>query len=134
MVKRKENPTHIKRDNLSRFKKSIIDGMKYHNIEPLLITINSSSIRRSSCWMIMSILSSYMSGIVPHILNERKVDEIRDEISDIHNALSTAVSNEVLLNIWMWIGGEVEDWIDELVSMEEFEAAQNLKNILGIDS
>lgn len=77
-----------------------------------------------------NILLLFSDGISQKTLPKQKIRLIAKQIEDITDELDKFLEDKQLLYVWMYVGTEVDSWIELCADREYFESSANLKKIL----
>lgn len=77
-----------------------------------------------------NILCLFSDGISETNLTKQKIRLISKQIEDITNQLDQFLDDKQLLYVWVFIGTEIESWIELCADREFYESSANLKKIL----
>lgn len=79
---------------------------------------------------VYNILLLFSDAISSNNLPKQKLRLIIKQIEDTTNELDTFLDSKQLLMLWIFIGSEIDAWIELCLQEEYYESAANLKKIM----
>ena len=113
--------------NIKDLKRTCVESIK----TPKFINDWDPEVSRVVWSLTYNMLICFMTGIQKSVKPEWRCDLVSEEIMLISEDISKMVNGKQILIIWLFVGSLIETWIDEAVDLDCFEAAENLKRILG---
>jgi hypothetical protein len=87
--------------------------------------------KRAAIELVANILYNYLDVIEDRVLPDKKIDEALYEINRLSGEVSNILGDKDYLLTWIYIGDTIIDWKEKAVELQEYEIAQNLKNLFN---